>query len=449
MNHAFKRAVSAASLTFAAALAFAPVLPVHADTNETSDTTATTTGTTTSTDTTATSETLTHISFTGQLQELSSTDLPTTIVVRVNPTGTFTDYTVDIPAGAEVKPTMSSWITGDSVSVNGTLNDNTRVVTAETVKDVSFSNDKQGMNGWVKAIDATASTMTVTWQGKDTVLKVTSNTHLVVPPKNPATLADFQVNDRVRVRLVPGTTTNEAAIIVALRRGDDIFLKARTRPFEATLNAVDQTAKTLTVTLGDNPGLRGDDVNNLVGVKGEIVTVSFDDSTKFVRRFKGTASADELTAGDTLFIVGRVNDDGTITARTIKDESIFKKGVARQVGTIESVDTAGNAIKVKLADAEWTVTYTDATVIWKDGKKATEADLAAGDSIRVEGVADANTKTVAATKIDASSTDFHPKTRDRGLSNIVEDRIKTSLGKEHDSDIVDHQEPADAEGSQD
>jgi len=222
-------------------------------------------------------------------------------------------------------------------------------------------------------------------------------------------------------------------------------------------------------------------VNNLVGVGGEIVTVSYDDKTNFVRRFKGTASVDELTPGDTMFIVGRVNDDGTIGARMVRDDSMFKAGVARHLGEIESIDTSTNSIKVKMVammhdmpgmrhdtrgmhmmmesdggisldlkariegGSEWTVTYADSTEIWKDGKKAAEGDLKVGDIIRVQGVANVNTMTVVASKIAAHSPTFHPLLRERPLKDIVKERIETSLGKRHGDDIVKEQEPADAE----
>ncbi|TAK03787.1 hypothetical protein EPO34_01325 [Patescibacteria group bacterium] len=452
MTIVLKRSWIAACLALAAALVVLPVLPAAAQDSAEAE---------------ATEETTTKIELKGQLIELSSTDLPTTIVVRVNPTGAFKDYTVEVPVGAEVKPAMSTWITGDSLKVEGTLNDNTLVVTAREVKDLSLSlSGREGVNGWVKAIDTAASTMTVTWKEKDTVLKVTGKTHLVVPPKNPAVLADFKVGDRVRARLVEGTATNEASIIVALRRGDDIFLKARTRPFTGTLKAIDESAKTLTVELAADKRLRADDVNNLVGVPGELVTVKVDEHTKFVRKYKGEASLDELTVGDTLFVVGRVDDDGTITARLIKDESIFKRGVARHLGKIKAIDTAKNELTVELAlrkelkgsihaqnegvsridtSVTWKVTYTDDTKIKKNGKEATEADLKVGDIVRVEGVANATLHTVAASFIHATSADFHPLKRERPLKEIVKERIETAHGKRHAEDIVREQEPEDAE----
>ncbi|NBT38030.1 MAG: hypothetical protein EBT21_07980, partial [Actinobacteria bacterium] len=263
----------------------------------------------------AESETTSPIDFSGQLIELSSTDVPTTIVVRKNPTGEFTDYTVDIDSDTEFGTNrantteMTDWITGDSLHVVGTLNENTGVVTARTVVDSSLNVGFEGLNGWITSIDTGENSMVVQWQGVEHTVNVTSDTHMVIPPTNPAALSDFQVGDRVRLRLTAGT--DNARIIVALRRGDEIFLKARTRPFSAQLEDVDDNGDgsgTLTVTLTANPHLRHGDVNNLVGDEGDVITVAYDSNTKFVRKFNGEAEVGEFVEGDQLFIVGRVND---------------------------------------------------------------------------------------------------------------------------------------------
>lgn len=436
-----KRFLTAVHILLSGGLLFSSAVPAFANQQEAAETA---------------SEATSQISLTGQLIELSSTDLPTTIVVRKNPDGASKDYTVQISSATKLSPAgfgMSDWITGDFLALTGTLNENTGIVEATRVQNVSLNPFRhRSLNGFVESVDVAGNAMTVSWDRKSYTVNVTANTRMVVPPKNPAALSDFLKGDRVRIRLTKdGAVENEARIIVALRRGEEIFLKARTRPFNATLNAIDEDKKTLTVTLKADAHLRADDVNNLVGVPGEIITVSYDDKTNFVRRFKGSASVDELAPGDELFIAGRVGDDGIILAKMVRDNSIFRAGVDRRLGSIVSIYTSTNVIKAEFvktrieAGSEWAVTYTETTEIWKDGKKALEADLKVGDVIRVEGVANANTMTVAATKIAAHSVDFRPLTRVRKLKDIVSDRIRTSLGKEHADDIVRRQKPADAQ----
>lgn len=389
-------------------------------------------------------EATTQVELTGQLIELSSTDAPTTIIVRENPTGTYTDHTVNILTTTSIQgPGMEDWITGDTVSLFGTENQNTLVIDAKRIRNLSIAATQRGLNGWITAIDASASTMTVQWAGVDHVVHVLSTTRMVVPPKNPATLADFLVGDRVRLR-VDSTRTN-ATIIVALRRGDEIFLKARTRPFNGELVEIDETHETMTVRLGENGNLRRDDVNNLVGIPGELVTVTWDENTKFVRRYSGKTTSDELVPGDQLFIVGRVDDDGTILARLIRDNDIFRKGVARELGRIDGIDLAANRLTVTVRRiGVWTVTYTDATEIRKNGKNATEAAFEVGDIIRVEGTANTTTKTVAATRIAVKGALLFPLRRERPLRDIVQHRMRHAAGQESDDDILSHQESEDA-----
>ncbi len=349
----------------------------------------------------AESEETSDIDFWGQLIELSSTDVPTTIVVRQDPAGEFTDYTVDIDEetvfGTNDGNTtvMSDWITGDYLHVIGELNENTGVVTAETVVNSSLNPyNMRGLNGWIQEVDEDADTMTIQWNEEDHVVDITSNTHMVVGSTNPAELSDFEIGDRVRVRLEKDT--EDARIIVVLRRGDEIYLKARTRGFLVELNDIakdDEDSGSLSVTLLENPHLRSSDVNNLVGDEGDELTIVYDENTNFVRRFMGSSEVDEFQAGDHLMVVGRVNDDGTISARLIKDNNIWIKGVARHTGEVDSVDTDENQIVMTPSDEEdakytsVTVDYDDDTVFMKDREEVTEDDLSADDQIRVRGMA--------------------------------------------------------------
>jgi hypothetical protein len=361
----------------------------------------------------AETESASAIEFFGQLIELSSTDVPTTIIVRdfvddADSGAGWTDYTVDIDAetkfgrGSADSTVMSDWITGDWLRVKGTINNNTQMVTADLVVNSSINPfNHRGLNGWITEIGD--DSMTVQWAGVEHEVKVTENTRMVVPPINPASLSDFEVGDRVRLRLVKGSE-NEARIIVALRRGDHIYLKARTRGFWVTLNDIDEDGDesgSLEVTLRANPHLRAGDVNNLVGVEGDELTVTYDENTVFVRRFMGRTTIDEFLAGDTLFVVGRVNDDGTISARLIKDVNIWALGVARHTGTVEKIDTSDDQIVVEPeGDGDITqvvVNYGADTKFIIDGEEGDEDDVEIGDTIRVRGVArrDGDTLTIS------------------------------------------------------
>lgn len=347
-------------------------------------------------------ESTTNIELVAQLIELSSTTAPTVIVVRTDPAGTFVDYTIDITTLTKFgshrgnTTSMDDWMSGDILRIIGKKNENTGVIMAEYAINLSLNPSKQhGLNGWITALDTAASTVTVQWNNVEHVIKISSDTRLVIPPNTKATLADFKVGDRVRLRLNGDRRAPSAEFMVALRRGDNIFLKARTRPFLAKVNSIDLNddgTGSLEVTLGVNPHLRRGDVNNLVGNENETRTVTFDANTKFVRRFNGTTTASDIMVDDQLLIIGRTNDDGTISARLVKDFNIWRKDVEKHQGEVMSIETTTNTIVASLdwfndEDKEITLTYVDSVDIIKDGEEITEDEIEVGDEIRLRGTA--------------------------------------------------------------
>jgi len=357
------------------------------------------------------SESTSPITFSGQLIELSSTTAPTTIIVRKDPAGEFVDYTVDIDTSTRFgtnainTTSMDDWITGDGMNVVGTLNNNTGVVTATTVVNASLNpQSMRGLNGWISSIGT--NSLSVQWNGVEHNVNVISTTHMVVGSTNPAAITDFEVGDRLRIRLDRGT--ENARIIVVLRRGDEIFLKARTRGFWAEVTDIDESDDSsgkIDATLLANPHLRSGDVNNMVGEEGDSIDINYDEDTKFVRKFMGSSEISEFQIGDRLFVVGRVSDEGTIDARLIKDDSMWMKGVSTHVGVVESIDTASNVFTVSALDgsassADVSVYYTSDTEFKQSGAEKTEGDLFVGAEVRVRGIAHTGSGTLTIEEVD-------------------------------------------------
>lgn len=381
-------------------------------------------------------------SFVGQMIELSTTEAPTNIVVRdFDDDGEgWTDYTVLITAetvfGTNRTDTtvMADWITGDWVLVQGEFNENTRVVTASAVVNQSINPyQDEGLNGWVTAMDAAAGTMTVDWAGVSHVIQVTDRTKMVVPPINPATLADFQAGDRVRLRLFKdGESENEARIIVALRRGDHIYLKGRTRPFEAGLVSFSGGAvpAELEVVLFENEHLRGGDVNNLIGIEGERKIVIVDEYTQIVRRYEGETTLSTFLPGDDLYIVGRSNDDGSITAKLIRNDEVLATDVDGLYGRVDFVDVATRSITVRGGGAGPREVHVPLeAVIWHNDGEAEFEEIAVGDRVRVRGVwsdaASTGPELVASTVFAWSDVaEADDRIEDEDLDDIEEDEIQ-------------------------
>jgi hypothetical protein len=412
MTHALKRSLTLLTAMAVVAASFMTALPTHAaeDVEETSS-----------------------INFSGQLIELSSTSVPTTIIVRENPEGEFKDYTVDVDALTAFGSTpwnttsMDDWMPGDWLVIKGVFNENIEVVTANTITNQSMNPaNYRGLNGWIDSIDESANQMVVQWNDVLHTVNITDNTHMVVPPENPAALTDFEVGDRVRLRLINDSDVeNEARIILILRRGPRIYNLARTRGFHAELTELDTDSDTMNVTLLANDHLQDGDVNNLVGVEGDIVTVTWDDNTKFVRRFFGAASEDELTEGDNLLIVGRVNDDGTISARLVRDGSIQRFGVSGHVGEITEIDVSAETITILglKNEGEWVINYDFETEFKNNGEVGTIDDLEIGDLVRTRGTANRELQTIEADVVshrDAGSLDPHSARLTEILADIEE-----------------------------
>ncbi len=351
----------------------------------------------------------TEVSFAGMLRELSSTDVPTTIVVQENETGE--NYTIDVDEetlfgyGLMDTTKMEEWITGDQIRVVGLQDDNTGVVNATVLINLSLKPYLyRGLNGWITEIDEEESTMTVQWNNIEHEINVTEDTHMVVGTINPAELSDFEVNDRIRARLDRNSEgEDDATIIVLLRRGDEIFLKARTRGFHAELTDISGSAEdgTLTLTLLENPHLREGDVNNLVGVEGDTVTVKTDENTRFVRRYMGQSDFDDLAVGDELHIVGRVNDDDTITAWVVRNIDMWIASPVFHIGLVQDVMSDGMIVdaynnRCELVEEGIEINLDDDTRILDGAWDIDLDDIDEDDYVRVRGLYTANDQTVDA-----------------------------------------------------
>ena len=287
------------------------------------------------------------VNFAGVLIEIGTTELPTTIIVADNKTKTH--YTIEVEEDTILGKrafgftSLSDWIPGDQIRVIGNLNKNTNTVTATTLINLSFLPRKfRGINGWITKIDKDQSKVTYTWMQREYTVRVTDRTRIVAGLKNPASLNDLRVGDRIRGRTFAGSGESEpeAKIIVVLRRGKDLFMKIRTFIPKVELVRINSTVipTTLQVKILPTPTLRKNDVNNLIGTEGKLVTVNVTEDTVLVRKYFGRTTLAEFTPGDILHIVGRVNDDGTVDAKLIKNESIWMTHVFGHLGTVTEIN---------------------------------------------------------------------------------------------------------------
>ncbi|HBV58387.1 MAG TPA: hypothetical protein DEB73_03985 [Candidatus Magasanikbacteria bacterium] len=118
----------------------------------------------------------------------------------------------------------------------------------------------------------------------------------------------------------------------------------------------------------------------------KIVTVHVTADTNIVRKYMGKADLSELAVGDKLMVVGKLQEDGSVNANLVKDESIQVTFQARN-GEVTSIDITTQTFNIKNDNKEYKIFVTANTKFAKVGiKLPTFADLKVGDKVVVRGV---------------------------------------------------------------
>ena len=353
-----------------------------------------------------TEEPTAEINFAGMLVEVGSTDLPTTLIIRPNAGGL--DVTVNLDENVLLAQrrdqwtNLEDWIPGDQIRVIGLKSENTDVVDATIVVNLSIQLlIHRGLNGWIEAIDTETGIVDIQWMNTTHQIRITEDTHLVAGKKNPAEITDLQIGDRVRGRLLKrANEIPDAKILVVLRRGSDLFMKIRTWVTKGELVEINSTEAPTTITIELLPSLllKEGDVNNLVGNVGDLVEVDISENTKFVRKFFGQCELSEFLPGDELMIVGRINDEGRIDAKLVKDNSIWLTSTHGRAGEITAIDESNQSFTLEHDGKTWNI-YTTALTRYVDGANG-DVDFSAlevGDKIRGRGVARWGSEDITAT----------------------------------------------------
>ncbi|MBU1036530.1 hypothetical protein KKF32_00660 [Patescibacteria group bacterium] len=346
-------------------------------------------------------------SFTGTLVEIGNTTAEnTTIIIRTQEEdGTTEDQTVEIEKDTSVQndsyqaSDLSDWIAGDQVTVSATEYTNSGAVVANKLRNRSMSWNHKGRNGWITAIRLEENEMDVQWNNQTFTLD-TSEARMVAGIKNPASLADFEVGDRIRSRVVDDGDGNpatwKAKIIVVLRRGGALFMRV-TRwvvPAKITMIPEDLTLPvTIEVEVLPSKFYEEGDVNNLIGAPSTKLMVDITEETKLRRRFLGKALLKEFSEGDNVRIIGRRDENtGHLVAKFIKNNSIQRLGVAQRLGKVTAIDTATRVLntellKTLLVNKDVTVNVLEKAKILKGGNEVNFEEIKVNDVIRVRGTA--------------------------------------------------------------
>ncbi|MDO9399456.1 MAG: DUF5666 domain-containing protein [bacterium] len=398
---------------------------------------------------------------TGTLIEIGNTTAEkTTVVVRTtNKTGQAEDITLEVPTATVAlttasgsKADLSDWISGDQITFTAKKFLNSGALQAKKIINRSFKSGQKGVNGWIKEIRINKNEVDVNVDKNIYTLNL-AEAKIAAGIKNPATINDLKVGDRIRARVIDDKDKNpatwKAKIIVVLRRGDNLFMRITHYVIPAKIISIPTDLSLPTVIEAEvlpSKFYQKGDVNNLVGIPGTRIYININDNTKLVRRFFGKSLLSEMSVGDTINVVGRLDEKNaklkaienelelydneidsigagginsridpdiiyptqSITAKIIKNESIQVLGVAQRLGQITAVDTVAKTVTITILPEKANrnsvlLNTTDKTKIFRDGKKATISDLAVGDIVKAKGVYNRNKNAVEAKVIGATS----------------------------------------------
>ncbi len=362
----------------------------------------------------ADSEETKRVTHTGMLIEIGNTTAEnTTLIVRIPTTdGETEDVTLEVTSDTRIQKNnsatgdLSDWIAGDQITFTALEYTNSGALIAQRIKNRSFKYSHYGRNGWIKAIDTDAQTIDVEWAGTIYTLNV-ADAKLVAGVKNPATISDFMVGDRIRARVVSDGDNNrltwDAQIVVVLRRGEDLFMRVTRWVVPGTITSIPEDTTlpaTIEVSVAESKFYEKGDVNNLIGAPGTLLMVDITEDTKLRRRYLGKSLLSEFTEGDSVQIIGRRDEStGHLVAQYIKNNAIQKLGVAHHIGKVSAIDTSAGTmtVQVKGINATWTVQTSDSTKFRIRGTEdASLEDFSVNDIIRVRGIANRNTRIVEA-----------------------------------------------------
>ncbi|MFA5062121.1 MAG: DUF5666 domain-containing protein [Patescibacteria group bacterium] len=129
------------------------------------------------------------------------------------------------------------------------------------------------------------------------------------------------------------------------------------------------------------------------------LTIQITSTTRVIREFYAKSGLSELQIGDAVSVIAKTNQDGTVTAQLVKDNSIH---VFSRTGKIVSIDTASGSFVFAYGKHNATVVTvkTDANTKFKVAKvtNPTLSNFTVSSTVAVSGLINSNTKTVYTAK---------------------------------------------------
>ena len=134
------------------------------------------------------------------------------------------------------------------------------------------------------------------------------------------------------------------------------------------------------------------------------VTMIVDSNTKFVRKYWGKSSLEEVTIGDKLDVRVKTNEDGTVTATLIKDDTLQWTWKVHN-GAIDGLDLTAKTFTLKQKNGKSVTVKVDVkTKIFVPNAASTSTfdGLQNGQVAHIRGIINNKTKVITASLVRVS-----------------------------------------------
>ncbi|MFA6428790.1 MAG: DUF5666 domain-containing protein [Candidatus Buchananbacteria bacterium] len=314
----------------------------------------------------------------GELKSLTSSTAPATLTVNFADqlwTVNLTDTTKLYRRNSTVA-NLSEFIVGDSLMIRGSLaSSTTQTLNALVIKNLSLEKKQTTTNGKILSL-GTNSLVIEPKAGQQQTIKLSSNT--IYKRGNILTdLASLAVGQQITAKGIWDRQSNSMTassitirIITVVKKGEIMALSSTTTPGTLTLKTNQQT-----------------------------YTVNLTANTNLIRKFGGKSNLAEFGIGDQVQVTGILDNDTTITAKSVRDVSIQKRW-GNFTGAIESLDSSTQTFSLQPVKRDLqTVKTTLDTKITKAGQTLTFTDLKIADQVIISGVWNTTTNQIMAEKI--------------------------------------------------
>lgn len=139
-------------------------------------------------------------------------------------------------------------------------------------------------------------------------------------------------------------------------------------------------------------------------VSGKEIVVVVDSNTKFVRKYWNKSNLEEVAVGDKIDLKIKTNQDGSVTASYIRNESLGWTIKAHN-GVISNIDTANKTFTLNQRNGQVVaVKMDDKTKVFVSSSTSTTAisDLKNDQLVHVRGAYNSRTKLIAASAVRVS-----------------------------------------------